>query len=88
LFFFISTFRNAFVLIVLTLASWLYCRHRLVNKKYPISILQNVPRGFQHIGTPAIDGKLVGALAGELPVATVILLLEHIAISKCKWSFY
>ncbi|KAI0340645.1 sulfate permease [Trametopsis cervina] len=82
LFFFISTFRNAFVIIVLTLASWLYCRHHVKKGKYPIKILQNVPRGFQHVGPPVIDGALVSALAGELPVATIILLLEHIAISK------
>ncbi|EPQ58456.1 sulfate permease [Gloeophyllum trabeum ATCC 11539] len=82
LFFFISVFRNAFVLVVLTIASWLYCRHRLVKGKYPIKILQNVPRGFQHLGQPHIDPELVGALGAELPVATIILLLEHIAISK------
>ncbi|KIP06016.1 hypothetical protein PHLGIDRAFT_107526 [Phlebiopsis gigantea 11061_1 CR5-6] len=82
-FFFISTFRNAFVIIILTIASWLYCRHRVSHSgKYPIKILQTVPRGFQHVGTPNIDPKLVTALASELPVATIILLLEHIAISK------
>ncbi|OCH95306.1 sulfate permease [Obba rivulosa] len=83
LFFFLSVFRNAFVMVVLTLASWLYCRHRVSHSgKYPIKILQTVPRGFQHVGPPVIDGKLVSALAGQLPVATIILLLEHIAISK------
>lgn len=85
LFFFISTFRNAFVIVVLTIASWLYCRHRVSKKgKYPIKILQTVPRGFQHVGSPNIDSALVSALGPKLPVATIILLLEHIAISKCK----
>ncbi|CDO76529.1 hypothetical protein BN946_scf184750.g9 [Trametes cinnabarina] len=83
LFFFLSVFRNAFVIIVLTIASWLYCRHRKSKSgKYPIKILQTVPRGFQHVGPPDIDPKLVSAMAGEIPVATIILLLEHIAISK------
>ncbi|KDQ59482.1 hypothetical protein JAAARDRAFT_713540 [Jaapia argillacea MUCL 33604] len=83
LFFFISVFRNAFVVIVVTLASWLYCRHRKSKSgKYPIKILQTVPRGFQHVGSPHIDPELVSALASEIPVATIILLLEHIAISK------
>ncbi|EIW60605.1 sulfate permease [Trametes versicolor FP-101664 SS1] len=83
LFFFISVFRNAFVIVVLTIASWLYCRHRKTAAgKYPIKILQTVPRGFQHVGPPVIDPELVSAMAGELPVATIILLLEHIAISK------
>ncbi|THG97802.1 hypothetical protein EW026_g4262 [Hermanssonia centrifuga] len=83
LFFFISVFRNAFIIIVLTFASWLYCRHRVSKSgKYPIKILQTVPRGFKHLGQPTIDPELVTALASELPIATIILFLEHIAISK------
>ena len=85
-FFFISVFRNAFVIVILTIASWLYCRDRKsASGKYPIKILQTVPRGFQHVGPPVIDSNLVSALASELPVATIILLLEHIAISKCEY---
>ncbi|KAH9934918.1 sulfate permease [Fomitopsis serialis] len=83
LFFFISVFRNAFVIIILTIASWLFTRHRETKAgKYPISILGNVPRGFQHLGAPKIEKDLVTALASELPVATIILVLEHIAISR------
>ncbi|PIL23773.1 transporter [Ganoderma sinense ZZ0214-1] len=81
-FFFFSVFRNAFIIVVLTIASWLYCRRHGGNGKYPIKILQNVPRGFKHIGQPQIDPELVKALAPQLPVATIILFLEHIAISK------
>ncbi|KAJ3867580.1 sulfate transporter family-domain-containing protein [Lentinula novae-zelandiae] len=82
-FFFISVFRNAFVIVMLTIASWLYTRHRGGTKgKFPIKILGTVPAGLQHVGQPTIDPELVSALAGELPVATIILLLEHIAISK------
>jgi len=73
-------------MVAITLSSWLYCRHRVNSKgKYPIKILGPVPRGFKHIGTPNIDPALVSALASQLPVATVILLLEHIAISKCTF---
>ncbi|TBU50099.1 sulfate permease [Dichomitus squalens] len=82
LFFFFSVFRNAFVIVVLTIASWLYCRSHVTNGKYPIKILQTVPSGFKHIGQPTIDPELVKALAPQLPVATIILFLEHIAISK------
>ncbi|KAH9483746.1 putative sulfate permease C3H7.02 [Psilocybe cubensis] len=83
LFFFISVLRNAFVIIVLTLAAWLYCRHRKTAAgKYPIKILQTVPPGFKHVKRPTIDDRLLAAMAPELPVATIILLLEHIAISK------
>ena len=86
IFFFIGVLRNASVLIILTLAAWLYCRHRLSNGEYPIKILLTVPSGFKHVGQPTIDPKLVKALAPHLPVATIILLLEHIAIGKCEIS--
>ncbi|KDQ59464.1 hypothetical protein JAAARDRAFT_126715 [Jaapia argillacea MUCL 33604] len=83
IFFFLSVLRNGLVIIILTIASWLYCRHRKTKAgKYPIKILQSVPRGFQHVGQPVIDKELLVTLAPELPVATIILLLEHIAISK------
>ncbi|KAF8514080.1 sulfate transporter family-domain-containing protein, partial [Gautieria morchelliformis] len=82
-FFFISVMRNAFVMITLTLASWLYCRHRVDSKgNYPISILKAVPRGFQNVGLFHVDSQLVSALGSELFVATIILLLEHISIAK------
>lgn len=74
--------RNAFVILILTVAAWLYCRHRKTASGYPIKILQNVPRGFQNVGLVTVDPELVEALASQLPVATIILLLEHIAIAK------
>lgn len=74
--------RNAFVILILTVAAWLYCRHRKTASGYPIKILQNVPRGFQNVGLVTVDPELVKALASQLPVATIILLLEHIAIAK------
>jgi sodium-independent sulfate anion transporter 11 len=83
LFFFISVLRNAFVVIVLTFAAWLYTRHRKSKSgKTPIKILGPVPRGFQHVGPFHVDPNLVTALASQIPLATIILLLEHIAISK------
>ena len=85
-FFFISVLRNAFVLIILTLAAYLYCRHRLSHGKYPIKLLLTVPSGFKHVGQPALDPKLVKALGPQLPLATIILFLEHISIGKCEIS--
>ncbi|KAF9228010.1 sulfate permease [Gyrodon lividus] len=83
IFFFVMVANNAFVILVLTIAAWLYCRdHKSASGKYPIKILQTVPRGFHDVGPPLIDPKLVKALAPQLPVATIILLLEHIAIAK------
>ncbi|KAG8779455.1 hypothetical protein FRC20_003171 [Serendipita sp. 405] len=84
LFFYLSVMRNAFVIIILTLAAWGVVRHEKPDKKgnYSISILKTVPRGFKHIGQPVIDPELLRALGSHLFVATLILLLEHIAISK------
>jgi solute carrier family 26 (sodium-independent sulfate anion transporter), member 11 len=71
-------------MVILTIAAWLYARHRAVKGKYPIKLLGPVPRGFKNIGAPHIDQKLLTALAPDLPLATIVLLLEHIAISKCE----
>ncbi|KAK0459512.1 sulfate transporter family-domain-containing protein [Desarmillaria tabescens] len=81
--FFISVFRNVFVILILTIAAWLYTRHRQsASGSYPIKILKDVPGGLRHVGQPVIDPELVTALAGQLPIAVIILLLEHIAIAK------
>ncbi len=78
--FFLSVLRSAFVIIVLTIASRLWLGQD--PKKPPISILKDVPRGFRHIGAPNLSTRLISDLAPELPVSTIVLLLEHIAISK------
>ncbi|KAF8473541.1 putative sulfate permease [Kalaharituber pfeilii] len=80
-FFFANVMRNGIVVIIVTLASWLVTRNE-PNGKYSISILKTVPRGFKNIGVPIVDGNLLSAMAGQIPVATIILLLEHIAIAK------
>ena len=37
-----------------------------------------------YVGPPTIDPKLISALASELPVATIILSLEHISLARPK----
>ncbi|KAA8894621.1 sulfate permease [Sphaerosporella brunnea] len=82
-FFFSNVMRNGIVVIIVTLASWLTVRHEVkAGKKPRISILKDVPRGFQHVGPLRIDSKLLSAMGPQIPVATLILLLEHIAIAK------
>jgi solute carrier family 26 (sodium-independent sulfate anion transporter), member 11 len=84
LFFYLSILRIAFTITTLTLASYLYCKpRRTPTGNYPIQILQDVSRGLRHVKAPVIDPELVGVLKGRVPVATIILLLEHIAIAKC-----
>ncbi|KAF3184732.1 Sulfate permease 2 [Orbilia oligospora] len=78
--FFISTLRTAFVILLYTMISWLVNRHR--RSKPAFRILQKVPKGFQHMGVPTINGGIISSFVGELPAAVIVLLIEHIAISK------
>lgn len=88
-FFFITTLRTAFVIIILTIFAWVQLRG-VAPANYDISILKTVPSGFKHMGAPAeITPELLGLLGPNIPVATIILLLEHIAIAKSKsFSFH
>ena len=78
--FYALVLRNAIVIVFITIFSYLACRSNPENP--PISILKTVPRGFQNVGPLKIDTSLASALGGQLAVSTVVLLLEHIAISK------
>ncbi|PWN51657.1 sulfate permease [Violaceomyces palustris] len=80
--FFMSVLRNAFVIIVLTIASRIWVGQYKDPKKYPISILKTVPRGFKHMGQPNVSPQLLSDMASQLPVSVIVLLLEHIAIAK------
>lgn len=85
--FFAQALRHALVIIVFTIIAWRISIHHVGPppyqvKKAPISLVGTVPAGLKHIGQPTISGPLIGALASHLPVATIILLLEHIAIAK------
>ncbi|EPS38873.1 hypothetical protein H072_7395 [Dactylellina haptotyla CBS 200.50] len=78
--FFVSTLRTAFVILLYTMISWLVNRHR--RSKPAFRILSNVPKGFQHMGAPTLNADIVDSFVGELPAAVIVLLIEHIAISK------
>lgn len=80
MYFFISTLRTAFVILFYTMISWLVNRNSRENPKF--EILGDVPRGFQHAAVPKLDSTIVSAFVGELPAAVIVLLIEHIAISK------
>ncbi|KAI1504435.1 sulfate permease [Biscogniauxia marginata] len=80
LFFFLSTLRAVFVILLYTMISWLVNMNRRKNPAF--SILKDVPRGFQHAEVPTLNSSLIGAFAGELPATIIVLLIEHIAISK------
>jgi len=80
LWFFVSTLRTAFVILLYTMISWLMNRHH--RKKPVIAIVSTVPKGFQHMGVPNLSADIIEIFASELPAAVIVLLIEHIAISK------
>lgn len=80
MFFFIATLRTAFVILLYTLISYLANRHH--RSDHVFKILGKVPRGFQHASVPTINSHIISYFASELPAAVIVLLIEHIAISK------
>ncbi|KAK6454886.1 high affinity sulfate permease [Scheffersomyces xylosifermentans] len=88
-FFYIQQLRNAIVIIVATAISWGVVHPKLkawkgdpAKFKAPISTLGHVPKGLKNVGVMTIPEGIIDAMASEIPVSTVILLLEHISISK------
>lgn len=83
-FFFSNTLRTVFVILLYTLISFLVNRN-VANpnyKKAKFSILGKVPRGFQDAGVPQINSHIVGLFSSKLPASVIVLLIEHISISK------
>lgn len=88
-FFYFQQLRNAIVLIVATAISWGVVHPQLKKFKGPKSKFKSniltlgvVPSGLKHVGVMTIPEGIAGDMASEIPVSTIILLLEHIAISK------
>jgi solute carrier family 26 (sodium-independent sulfate anion transporter), member 11 len=79
-FFFLSTMRTAFVILFYTMISAAVNLHRRDDPMF--SILGSVPRGFQHAAVPKITAPIIKSFANELPATVIVLLIEHIAISK------
>lgn len=81
LFFFLSALRTVFVILLFTLISGVVNMHRRDDPAF--AIVGYVPRGFQHAGVPIINTKgVISTIASRLPACVIVLLLEHIAISK------
>lgn len=80
LYFFIATLRTVFVILLYTLISWLVNMHRRDNPAF--KILLDVPRGFTHAAVPTVNSKIIKAFISDLPASVIVLLIEHIAISK------
>ncbi|ORX88713.1 sulfate permease [Basidiobolus meristosporus CBS 931.73] len=77
--FFFGISRNAILIIFATLISFLI---NIGKSASPISILKSVPSGFREVHAPVMDSELVGLVAPSLPVVTLVLIMEHVAIAK------
>ena len=78
--FLISTLRTAFVIFLYTgISAGVLIRSR--NDAF-LDVVGHVPSGFQHAAVPKLDRRIVGAFTGELPAAVIVMLIEHISISK------
>ncbi|EER23757.1 Sulfate permease 2 [Coccidioides posadasii str. Silveira] len=80
--FFISTLRMAFIILLYTMISWLVNRNIPDEKEAKFRILGTVPKGFRHAGVPHMDQRLVKSFASDIPASIIVLIIEHIAISK------
>lgn len=72
----------AFVILLYIMISYVVNRHVKDAKKAKFKLLGKVPRGFQHAGAPPMNTELLSAIAPDIPVTIIVLILEHIAISK------
>ncbi|EOD48737.1 putative sulfate permease protein [Neofusicoccum parvum UCRNP2] len=82
LFFFLSTLRTVFVILLYTMISWLVNRHHRSKKERKFTLLGDVPRGFQHAAVPVVNTSIIKAFVSDLPASVIVLLIEHISISK------
>ncbi|KXX77524.1 Sulfate permease 2 [Madurella mycetomatis] len=80
--FFISTLRMAFIVILYILVSWLVNRNISEASEARFRILGTVPSGFRHVGPPGINREVLEAIGPDIPTTILVLLIEHIAISK------
>lgn len=82
-FFFISTLRTAFVILLYTLISYLSNRHHLKKTTdHRFQILGTVPRGFKNAAVPTVNKTIIKTFASQLPASVIVVLIEHIAIAK------
>ncbi|KAG5915604.1 hypothetical protein E4U42_007972 [Claviceps africana] len=79
-YFFVSTLRTVFVILLYTAIS---AGVNISHKKKPsFSLIGDVPRGFQHAAVPELNNRIISSFASEIPSAIIVMLIEHISISK------
>lgn len=80
LLFFTNTMRTVFVILVYTVMSWVLNMHRKDDPLF--KVLGVIPKGFQNIGVPRLTTELISDFIPYLPATVIVLLVEHMAISK------
>ncbi|SAM08448.1 hypothetical protein [Absidia glauca] len=77
--FFFGIMRNGILIIFATLIVFLM---NIGKTTSPVSILKDIPAGFQAMAVPRVDTESISAIASSLPSGIIILILEHCAIAK------
>ena len=77
---YVLNLRTAIVIIFSTLISFLIIRHH--KEHSPFLVTGEVKAGLQNLGMFTPPANLASHIAPDLPVATIVLVLEHISIAK------
>ncbi|KAG6040487.1 hypothetical protein E4U41_000430 [Claviceps citrina] len=78
--FFMNTMRTVFVILLYTMISWLANMHRRQDPLF--HVLGTVPKGFRHVAAPELSSSVVAHIGSHLPATVIVMVVEHIAISK------
>lgn len=81
-FIYLLNLRTAFVIIISTCISYGILRYHPKKEKPPYSIIGVIPSGLRHVGRFVPKPTLAAKLASDIPISTIVLVLEHISISK------
>ncbi|KAJ6167998.1 sulfate anion transporter [Penicillium chrysogenum] len=79
-FFFLSALRAVVVIILFTVVSFAVNMHRRETPAF--ALIGTIPRGFEHAGAPVLTMDVIKLFAPKLPACIIVLLIEHIAVSK------
>lgn len=77
--------RNGIIVIVGTVISYLVCRGQPTN---PINVIQNVPAGFDAMGIPGLNFRVIQSVSSIMPSIVLIMILEHVSVAKSFGRVY
>ncbi|KND90233.1 Sulfate permease 2 [Tolypocladium ophioglossoides CBS 100239] len=78
--FFVNTMRTVVIIFLYTMVSWLVNMHRRDDPAF--HVLGTVPKGFRDAGVPSFPSNVISQFGPHLPATVIVMLVEHIAISK------